>query len=526
MPHPEEWDYPEAGFGEEEEDFAPPQTGPRLAEATKASDVEIVSWDGGLNDQNDAAAWLFGVRLESGARQGGKLPHARWSPIHDAWMVLQADNTWRPMPDSEMSDLATGHLRRVRSVKYGKDGKPAHHPEGGIVITPMVLTDAKMSGILAFGRRHWSVRQQDGSNEWPAPPGVPFRDGMLLERDGVTIRPIRPSDAVAHVLPCDAPRVTETPLLDDWARSAWGDDLWEECLTIYLRWLGATLLWEGASMHRALYLYGLAGRGKSVLLKVTEALFPPALVATVEPGAVGNFDAEPLAVAQVNVCDDITKAERWADGAFKTSVTGGLLRIDRKYRPQVSVRPRAGWIMAGNVPPDLRDPAVSRRVALLYFGGKAWATKRASAPGIDRHLHDRIVKNEGGALVLRAVRAHLEHRDADLMTPEAFSSHVEAAERLNPVAAFIAEHLPADPEGGNVRRGIAYSSYKAYCAMNGNKPLASQTFGIALNEHQVEQALRSGYWVLVGRRLVPVEAEMTAEEYARAAQPSLADDPW
>ena len=521
-PVPDDWEYPEADIRTEEEPpLGPP---PRLALASpSSSDVVVVSWPGGLDDQHDAAMWLFGERSESGARMGGVLPHARWSPLHDAWMVLQPDQTWRPLPDPEMCDLATGHLRRVRAVKRDRNGDPMLDEDGGVVVVPMRLTDAKVAGVLAFGRRHWGVRQKDGSSEWPSPPGVPFRGGLLLEPDGHTIRPIRASDAVAYLLPCGAPSDDTTPLLDAWARSAWGDDLWEECLSVYLRWLGATLLWEGASMHRALYLYGLAGRGKSVLLKVTEALFPPGLVAAVEPGAVGGFDFEPLARAQVNICDDITKAERWADGAFKTSVTGGLLRIDRKYRPQVNVRPRAGWIMAGNVPPDLRDPAVARRVVLLYFGGKAWAGRGASATGIDRELHERIVQSEGGAIVLRAVRAHVAGRGADIMTPAPFAGHVEAAMRLDPVASFVAEHLPADPDADPVRRSIVYQAYKEFCAVNGNKPLSSQNFAPALDAHEIATGERGGCVCVLGRRLVPVERE---DQYPpdHINRPSLSDD--
>jgi len=507
-----------AAHGLEEDDDPPGIQRPPLSLVTGRvrPDVEEVSWPGGLDDQHDAAMWLFGSRDDQGRRVGGRLPHARWSPLHDAWMVLQDDATWRPMPEAEMLDLATAQLRRARTIKRNREGEPVKHPDGGDVLIPMRLTDSKVAGVLAFARRHWGVKQKDGSSEWPPPPGVPFRDGMLLEPDGQTIRPIRPSDAVTHRLPCDAPTTEATPLLDAWARSAWGGELWTECLTVYLRWLGATLLWEGTLMHRALYLYGLRGRGKSVLLKVTEDLFPPALVSNVEPGAVGNFDAEPLAKAQVNVCDDLTKAERWAEGAFKTAVTGGLLRIDRKFRPQVAVRPRAGWIMGGNIPPDLRDPAVSRRVVLLYFGGKEWIGKGKSAAGIVRNLHEQIVKTEGGALVLRAIRAHLARVNEDLVTPDAFAHFIEEAERLNPVHAFVEDHLPPDPSAKDVRRSDVYEAYKAYCARNGNRPLAAQSFAPALGAEGIYMRETNGSFKVVGRRLIQPEPEMGPSQAAAA----------
>jgi len=329
---------------------------------------------------------------------------------------------------------------------------------------------------------------------------VPFSDGMMILRDG-TKRAIRPADGVTSVLTQPSPTSDATPMLDEWARNMWGAKGPAVTRTL-MQWLGATLLWEATKHHKAIVMYGVAGCGKSTFLKVVAGLFPTksAAISHVQPGDTGEFAATGLVASQINLCDELTKTGPWDAGYYKSAVTGSQIEVNRKHKDPVSVRPRAGWIIASNTMPDIRHESVEQRTILIHCEGKQWRGAEGEVKDIDRAILD----SEAGAIVLRAIRTYAETGTIDRV--ELNDALRDEAKRYDPVVSFLADVLTVAP-GEMTERGLAYQAYRRHCQANGHQGvLASPKWITALREAGVKMLEKyNGKPRIIDRKLIEEE---------------------
>lgn len=126
------------------------------------TDIEIVSWPGGIYDYQAAAEWLLGARTSTG-RTGGVLPESRWVPDVGFWVTRGPDGGWRMVAPSVMFCQATEALRRVRMIRTAR---------GRQTLSPMCLTYTRVCRIMSSARRQWCVSPEDDTSEWPAMPAA------------------------------------------------------------------------------------------------------------------------------------------------------------------------------------------------------------------------------------------------------------------------------------------------------------------------------------------------------------------
>lgn len=172
---------------------------------------------------------------------------------------------------------------------------------------------------------------------------------------------------------------------------------------------------------QAAWWHGVAGSGKSTLAEIVEAMHRQVARCNLE--TLGDrFSLEPLIGASLILVDEV-ECEKWAEGRFKTMVSGNGIGIDRKNQKQLaSYHSTAKWIITSNSAPFIRDKSngVWRRLTVVHW-------KKA----VPQHQHDpdlvkKILAEEGqlvldwmleGARRIVARGRALTENDADM--PEA-----------------------------------------------------------------------------------------------------------
>lgn len=145
---------------------------------------------------------------------------------------------------------------------------------------------------------------------------------------------------------------------------------------------------------QAAWWHGVAGSGKSTLAEIVEAMHRQVARCNLE--TLGDrFSLEPMIGASLILVDEV-ECEKWAEGRFKTMVSGNGIGIDRKNQKQLaSYHSTAKWIITSNSAPFIRDKSngVWRRLTVVHW---------KKAVPVNQHDPD-LVKNilaEEGQLVL------------------------------------------------------------------------------------------------------------------------------
>jgi phage/plasmid-associated DNA primase len=99
---------------------------------------------------------------------------------------------------------------------------------------------------------------------------------------------------------------------------------------------------------QAAWWHGVAGSGKSTLAEIVEAMHRQVARCNLKLG--DRFSLEPMIGASLILVDEV-ECEKWAEGRFKTMVSGNGIGIDRKNQKQLaSYHSTAKWIITSTRP--------------------------------------------------------------------------------------------------------------------------------------------------------------------------------
>jgi len=462
-------------------------------EGVEVDDDGLILVDWPASDHAEAGRLLFGERGQDGILpHPGALGRLVYSLRHGCWLRLDDVGIWREEPKARVRTMAEEWLGRVRIVRVNGKGETEKKQ--------IPRSDAMVRGILNSGRDRVTLE----ASEWPTPPGVVWADGVLTGPDLVS-RPLTGYDGATYAMSWPCPKgPVSLPLFDAYTASLWGDSV-KEYRMIFYQWLGATLAGQATKYQRALLLYGRRGRGKSVLLEIVKSLFPAQAQTGIEPGAGGRFDAAGLARSQVNVIFDVRQTEHWAEGWFKSAVVGDTVDIERKGVDRETIKPKAGWIMGTNFLPDIRDPAVERRIVLLHCDGQEYGDDN---PASDPNLAETIRREEGAGIVWRALEhfAAMRQLNRRYSIPALAQDLLQEARRYDPLISFLEDVLVPDPGRISVTSDQAYEAFVRHCKRVGNPAMSGAKFGTRLREAGVAKVKRSVMFI-VDRRLMEPEQE-------------------
>jgi putative DNA primase/helicase len=200
-----------------------------------------------------------------------------------------------------------------------------------------------------------------------------------------------------------------------------------------LELMGYSLM-SHARREKFVILIGLGANGKSVLLKVLEALCGPENVAGVQPQNFDNrFQRAHLDQKLANIVTELKQGEVIADAELKAITSGETMTVERKFQPPFDMRPFATCWIATNHMPHTRDfsDALFRRALLLAFN-RIFATEEQ-----DPMLAEKL-KAELSGILNMVLEAYCVAADFGFTAPES-SETAKLAWRMeaDQVASFV-----------------------------------------------------------------------------------------
>jgi len=233
---------------------------------------------------------------------------------------------------------------------------------------------------------------------------------------------------------------------------------------------------------------GGGANGKTVLLKVVEALVGMQMVCAVQPSQLDNkFQRAHLAGKLVNIVTEIAEGAEIADAQLKAIVSGELTTAEHKHRPPFDFHPFATCWFATNHLPHSRDfsDAMFRRAIVINFNN------RFDGPGCDPRLIDKLRTELPGilALALGAVRGVIL-RGAFTDVASSNTAKLEWQLNCDQAAQFFEDRLQRTP-GAKVGSTALYQDYRDWA----NEQGISRT----LTQKSLIQRLVTRYGFVVGR---------------------------
>lgn len=263
--------------------------------------------------------------------------------------------------------------------------------------------------------------------------------------------------------------------------------------------------------HKAFFLYGAGGNGKSVLLDVLTALVGKENVSAVALAELANdFARSDLVGKTVNISTENESDSRGIDTAyFKKIVAGEPVRANVKYEKAFVFRPTAKMVFAINNLPYSRDRSAGflRRPIVIPF------LRQFLDGAANKGLTEELLTELPGMLnwALEGLRRLRANKYVFTRSAAAETAMDEFRANLSPVFGFVEECIRSAPQSSATHNDI-HDSYVKWCELNGHKVSGSMTrrnfwklFREALGERRIrfETGKSNGKDLEKGIRLLP-----------------------
>jgi putative DNA primase/helicase len=423
----------------------------------------------------------------------------RWDPrTAQGWMLIPEDE--------------------VRRAAAAYEFKTYRVPERPGTERTIRMSTAKANGIVA--QAEVELARSGFFND--AALGAAFGNGFArVVGNTISWGPHDPDHRLyaEHVLPFDlldeATALASMPTFGKFVA-----DTWAGCPDFYdrVQYLGEYL---GAAMLRQTWRHkdnpifvGAKDTGKSVMLSVVRAIFPPGTATCVTLQAMGErFGLSPLVGASVNVVTELPAAALTASEKAKGLLVGDEVMIEEKYKPAFPFRCTIAHLFAANEVPLIPDDALRERFVLLDFPNVVPDAKK------DRLLPEKIAA-EAQAIASWAIhcaKRGVVARGRFIRPPSSATLMRSWGMDSDSVAAWASETISAGAPSDFVSTADLYANYGAWCGARGEKTVARAEFGRRLTRAGYQNVNRRERGYLVrwltpprpggGAGLEPVAAE-------------------
>lgn len=239
-----------------------------------------------------------------------------------------------------------------------------------------------------------------------------------------------------------------------------------ECMYIFAL-LGRMLHPIGAMDNWGVFVYflGLAGTGKSSLLRLLASLFDPNDVGLLNNSLQKTFSIESIADKLIYFGLDIDEHFQMDQATFQSMVVGEEVSVLRKHKTPITLSWKSQGGFAGNKLPSWTDNggSLTRRLIIIEF--------MVSIAKVDPNLFDRCLLMKDRFLkVINAAYHHVvrehSHKSIKEVLPAKFrESEKRALLELNILAAFMKENCEIDPKFIAPWKDFQ-KAYKMYCKRN------------------------------------------------------------
>lgn len=420
------------------------------------------------------------------------------------WRYCPIEGIWSSLEEEEIENTAAGFAGCV--LTRGDDG--------------VLLVNAS----TVKGARHVlraRLLSEPGRIEFSnAPAGMAFVNGFVtVARGAATIASHSPMNLARWRYEFDYKAGLAHPLLDAFLGEIFADvkDPLERAARIALlqEFLGACLVGDATRYQRYLVMFARGGNGKSEILRICRACFPPGTVTSIEPQKWGDDKhAAALEGVRANFVDELPDDEIMGGHNVKRVVTGEPLTARRVYKDTITFSPRAGHMFATNVEmqsTDYSDGFWERPLVLVLSRKFRQSPKRvleAAKNVIAMELPAIIAWAIEGAARAQLQRGYTEPGSSSVTL-------LEWRDDNDQVRAYV-----GDMKGGRGLTGrwsalTLYEDYREWAKKNGCAVMSNAKFGRRIVANGLARRARDHE----GRFYMPVDettAEPTPEEVEEA----------
>lgn len=249
------------------------------------------------------------------------------------------------------------------------------------------------------------------------------------------------------------------------------------------------------TLRKAWVLLGVPASGKSTIARfISELILPESAVSNVNFHDLGQrFRTHEIAIAKLNVGDEMTKSKLKNMSAFKSITSGMMTLVEQKGKNPQKIKPNVRQIYTANQLPDFNDGdinAILDRLNIVYF------TKTISEENRNRCLLNNFLA-EKEAIISLAVRAFAsvykngvfsEPEDIKLLKKRYF-------EESNPILIFIKSQLVYEKNAKGLSSDKIYTAYLDFCDENDVIPESRQVLYSQIKKffiHTIHKKMRIG----------------------------------
>lgn len=291
-------------------------------------------------------------------------------------------SVWEPVPDGALEMEIAGRIENDW-IKFSPDA-----------LTSKVRKD--------FPKTFRAWLDYAGMNLKPPDFGtLPFRNGTIrVIHDEITTttqtNPPQRDDNATFRLDYDYPEhPMPTPLFNEFlAFCVDGKDEWID----YLWWVVGQILWRPNTRQHLFLFHGIAGSGKSSLLRLLSLLMGPYCARLSQIGLwTGRFPYGNIPGKRLLTLDEL-RPNQFSEQALNELTSGVPVQVERKYRDPFDYEYRGHVVATANEVPDLKNQGFRRRLLPVRF------TRSATREGINEDdIAMKIFKAEGGAIARESI---------------------------------------------------------------------------------------------------------------------------
>jgi P4 family phage/plasmid primase-like protien len=348
---------------------------------------------------------------------------------------------------------------------------------------PLNLSQRKISGAIKLLRAKLIANKT--WNFDARIPGVTFSNGFVVVMNGhAHLHHFGAQCMSRHAFPFPYIHGAPHPLLDAFFCEVFQDtDPFDRSCRIALiqEFLGICLVGAAPKYQCALLLFGIGANGKSQLLEIAYAMFPPDAVAAVPPQQwAQRFQIAALVGKLINLCNEIPETKIVANALFKSVITGEPVHAERKGRDPFAFRPEAGHIFSANRLPATTDQSLGfwRRLIPCVF-----SRNMREAPCHTPDIGRKIVEAELPAIVSWALEGACRvQAQGDFTRPPSSAVVLQQWRKdVDSVVGFLESECVVDASS-RTPSAVVYERYSDWAYRNGLQRVSSPNFFRRVNE--------------------------------------------
>lgn len=299
---------------------------------------------------------------------------------------------------------------------------------------------------------------------------IPVANGVLrYEKGGWTLNPYQREDYRRIRLPVGYDSQATCPRFERFLEEVFdGTPDIKDRARLILEFLGLSMT-SSTEYEKALMLVGSGGNGKSVLVRVLEAMVGSRNRSAVQLKQLENrFQRAHLDGKIVNIMTELSEGAEVPDAEVKAIISGEPITAEHKLRPPFEFFPIAKlWLLTNHLPNtrDLSD-GLFRRFSIVTFPNRF-----DDKPSRDTSLSEKLSAESSGILnyCLRALAGVYER--GSLTEPRSSREAVDAWRRdTDQVSMFVEEEMVLEP-GASISSKEAYYTYQEWAKESGIRRL-------------------------------------------------------